>query len=85
MLAARTHRRVAAALPPELSRPDLRATLQLTQEDVARRLGITQARISKIERHRNPHFELLRTYIEGLDGRLHLLARFDKRDFRILL
>ena len=85
LLAARTHRRVAAALPPELSRAELRATVPFTQEEVAQRLDLTQARVSRIERHPNPHLGLLRTYVEGLGGRLHLLARFDKGDFRILL
>ncbi len=85
LLAARTHRRVAAALPPELGRARLRDTVCLTQEEVAERLGVTQARVSRIERHPNPHLGLLRTYIEGLGGTLHLLARFDKGDFRVLL
>jgi DNA-binding XRE family transcriptional regulator len=85
LLAARTHRRVVAALPPELSRAELRATVALAQHELAQRLGLTQARVSRIERHPNPHVSLLSTYIHGLGGRLHLLARFDKGDFRILL
>jgi len=83
MLAARTHRRVVAALPPLLGRADLRATFQITQWELAERLGLTQARVSRIERHPNPHIALLRSYIEGLGGTLHLLARFDKGDFRV--
>ena len=55
LLAAPTHRRVMAALPPELSRPELRATIPLTQEELARRLGLTQPRVSRIERHPDPH------------------------------
>jgi hypothetical protein len=85
LLAARTHRRVAAALPPELGRAELRATVPLTQSEVAQRLRLTQARVSRIERHPNPPLCLLRTYIEGLGARLYLIARFEQGDFRILL
>lgn len=85
LLASRTHRRVVAALPPEISRSELRAAVPLTQDELAQRLGLTQARVSRIECHPNPHVGLLSTYIDGLGGRLHLLARFEKGDFRILL
>lgn len=81
--AARRHRSVVAELPRELTRHQLRGAMQLTQHQLAQRLGLTQARVSRIERHPDPHLGLLRTYIEGLGGRLHLLARFDKDDFRV--
>jgi len=82
-LAARRHRGVVAELPPESTRHQLRSALQLTQHQLAQRVGLTQARISRIERHPNPHFDLLRVYAGALGGTLHLLVRFKKEDFRL--
>lgn len=83
-LAARRHRCVVAELPPELTRHQLRSARQLTQLQLAQDLGVTQARISRIERHPNPHIDLLRGYTRALGGTLYLLVRFEKEDFRLV-
>ncbi|MCB1258628.1 MAG: XRE family transcriptional regulator [Microthrixaceae bacterium] len=48
------------------------------QSDIAARMGVSQARISKLERGDLSHTELgtLQSYIAALGGELHISARF---------
>ncbi|WP_150254015.1 helix-turn-helix domain-containing protein [Nocardiopsis deserti] len=43
-----------------------------TQKEVARVMGVSQARISQIEHGRIDSLELLRSYISAIGGELHL-------------
>jgi len=79
------YRRIVEQLPPQRSRAELRKSCRCSQEQLARILSVTQARISRIERCPNPRIHLLRTYVEALGGTLHLLVRFPTRDLRITL
>ena len=86
-LGLQAHRnfRVVRDLPPEVTQRELRKSCNRSQEDLARQLGVTQARVSRIERCHNPRLRLLQSYVEALGGNLHLLVRLPGRDIRIRL
>jgi len=48
------------------------------QSDIAERMGVSQARVSKLERGDLSHTELgtLRAYVEAMGGELHIAAKF---------
>lgn len=50
----------------------LREQAGLSQRDLAKRLGVSQPRIAKIERSKNVTVELLEQYVEALGGRLQV-------------
>lgn len=64
---------------------EMRATYLLNQSDVAERIGISQSRVSRIERGDLDHTEIatVRDYVEALGGELEVLAKFG--DERIVI
>jgi transcriptional regulator with XRE-family HTH domain len=50
----------------------LREQAGMSQRDLAKRLGVSQPRIAKIERSKNVTVELLEQYVEALGGRLQV-------------
>ncbi|MBF0144856.1 MAG: helix-turn-helix transcriptional regulator [Magnetococcales bacterium] len=54
----------------------LRRSLGVSQEEMAGRLGIGQAAISKIENREDPQLHSLKRYCEALGGRLKLVVEF---------
>jgi predicted XRE-type DNA-binding protein len=58
---------------------ELRAEARLTQVQVAQRMGISQARVSQLERGDVNQLEVdtVRRYVAALGGRLRLVADFD--------
>jgi transcriptional regulator with XRE-family HTH domain len=50
----------------------LREQAGLSQRDLAKRLGVSQPRIAKIERSKNVTVELLEQYVEALGGHLQV-------------
>lgn len=72
-------RRVAAGaqrLRVEMRLGEIRKGLRISQEALAEVLGMRQASISKIERQRDAHISTLQKIIEGMGGKLDLIARF---------
>ena len=61
-----------AAAGPALRR--LREERGLTQGEMARRLGITQPEVSKLERRPDVRLSTMRAYVAALGGRLRLSA-----------
>jgi DNA-binding XRE family transcriptional regulator len=55
---------------------ELRSKRQVTQNEVADRLGIRQPTVSKIERREDVNLSTLRRYVKALGGELHVTARF---------
>jgi transcriptional regulator with XRE-family HTH domain len=49
----------------------------LTQADVARRLGVKQPRVSKVEKRPDAMLEAMRRYVEALGGQLEIAAVFE--------
>ena len=56
---------------------ELRKARGLTQMDVAKRLGVTQRRVSAIERADDLNLSTLQRYIDALGGRLQADAEFE--------
>ncbi len=54
----------------------LRKALQVTQADVAERIGATQSEVSRIERREDVLVSTLRAFVTALGAELELVARF---------
>lgn len=68
-------KRTKELLLEEKSLREFRKALHLSQEELARRLKINQAAISKIEGRTDTYVSTLRAYIEALGGKLEIIAR----------
>ncbi|MGL5834197.1 MAG: helix-turn-helix domain-containing protein [Waterburya sp.] len=69
----------------EITLQGLRKQRQLTQEDIAKLLGIKQENVSRLERRNNLHLSTLKDYIHALGGKLHLVIEFpDQKPIRLL-
>ncbi len=81
------HRRRAAArtkeMIAELLLAELRGLVGLTQEEVARRIGIKQPSLSKLESQADMHISTLQRLVEALGGSLEIIAHMPKGDIRI--
>jgi DNA-binding XRE family transcriptional regulator len=76
----------AETVPPCAVRiKELRQKLKLSQEEVARRMGVNQAAVSKLEGREDTHVVTLQKYIRALGGRLVMRAAFDELDKEIEL
>lgn len=58
---------------------DLRLAVERTQEDLAATLGVGQDTISRMEQRSDMLLSTLRRYIEGMGGKLELVAQFPDR------
>ena len=54
-----------------------------SQEEVAKKLHIKQAAVSKLERRTDMYLSTLRSYIEAMGGKLEIIALFPNRVVRI--
>jgi DNA-binding transcriptional regulator YiaG len=73
-------------VPPYTVRiKELRQKLKLSQEEVALRMGVNQAAVSKLEGREDTHVGTLQNYIRALGGRLVMRAAFDELDKEIEL
>lgn len=54
---------------------EIRRRVGLTQARLAEATGLSQARISQIERGRSVSLDVLRTYVGGLGGQVDVVAR----------
>ncbi|HEX8321554.1 XRE family transcriptional regulator [Longimicrobium sp.] len=71
--------------PIDLPLRKLRESLHLTQSELARRLEINQATLSRMERRSDMFIGTLRNMVEALGGTLELTARFPEATVRIYL
>jgi predicted transcriptional regulator len=57
---------------------EMRESLGLNQTDVADRLGVSQSRVSRIERGDMDHTEVatIRAYVGALGGEVEIIAKF---------
>jgi transcriptional regulator with XRE-family HTH domain len=63
---------------------ELRKTLKETQNDLADRMKVSQAAISKLETpHRNVHVDQLRSIVSAMGGNLRIIAEFADRNIEL--
>jgi|SRR5579862_2923081 len=75
---ARTQEMIAEMLLAEI-----RLAAGLTQEEVAKKLGIKQPSLSKLESQDDMHISTLLRLVEALGGSLEIIAHMPKGDIRI--
>ncbi len=62
----------------------LRRRKKISQEELAAALGISQVRVSSIERADEPQLRTMRRFIEALGGELIVQAKIDGETFDLL-
>jgi len=72
-------RRADELIAEELSLRDLRKALDLTQNDIAKRLKKGQDMVSRIEQRDDLLLSTLQGYVKSLGGELELICRFKNR------
>jgi transcriptional regulator with XRE-family HTH domain len=76
--------RAAEILAEEMTRQQLRRARKLTQVRLAKKLGLTQDGVSRLEKRTDVLLSTLRGYVEALGGKLSLVAEFPDRSPVIL-
>ena len=71
--------RKADILAEEKTLRELRRARALTQQRLAKRLGIKQDGVSRIEQRSDLLLSTLRQYVSAMGGKLELIARFPNR------
>jgi DNA-binding phage protein len=59
---------------------ELRQARNRTQVSIARRLGVKQVNISRLESREDPRLSTLTKYIDAMGGRLHLIVEFPEQE-----
>ncbi|MFO0959709.1 MAG: XRE family transcriptional regulator [Isosphaeraceae bacterium] len=75
--------RTAELIAEEATLRQLREARVRSQEEMARKLHIKQAAVSKLERRADMYLSTLRGFIEAMGGQLEIVARFPDRAVRI--
>lgn len=70
--------RAAELIAEELALRELREAKQMTQEDVARKLGGRQVYVSRLENRADMKLSTLREYVGAIGGMLELVVSFPK-------
>jgi predicted transcriptional regulator len=76
-------KRAVELIAEEATLRQLREARERSQEDVAAKLHIKQAAVSKLERRTDMYLSTLRGYIEAMGGKLEIIARFPNQAVRI--
>ena len=78
-LPAKRRARIERRAQELASLKDLRLAVERTQEDLAAALGVGQDTISRLEQRSDMLLSTLRRYVEGMGGKLQLVAEFPNR------
>jgi DNA-binding XRE family transcriptional regulator len=62
---------------------DMRAAAGLTQAELADALGVSQARVSKIEHGEVSGIDVVRAYVAALGGSVDVVARLGDRSWKV--
>jgi len=76
-------KRANELIAEEATLRQLREARAGSQEEVAKKLHIKQAAVSKLERRTDMYLSTLRSYIEAMGGKLEIIARFPNKAVRI--
>lgn len=77
-------KRASELIEEEATLRTLRALRKQSQRQIAKKLGIQQAAVSKLERRSDMYISTLRGLIQAMGGELDVVARFpDRRPVRI--
>jgi DNA-binding XRE family transcriptional regulator len=71
--------RAAELIAEELNLRELRRLRRLTQAKLSKKLKIGQEGVSRIEKRTDLYLSTLRTYVEGVGGKLSLIVEFPDR------
>src|SRR5476649_2511875 len=63
----------------EMTLRDLRSVQHLTQERMAKILGVAQDSVSRMERRADMLLSTMSSYVEAMGGKLRLIAEFPNR------
>jgi transcriptional regulator with XRE-family HTH domain len=77
-------KRAAELIAEEATLRQLREARDRSQVEMAEKLRINQAAVSKLERRTDMYLSTLRSYIEAMGGELEIIARFPQRAVRII-
>lgn len=69
--------------PRDLFLAELRESREITQEQLARAMGISQGAVSRAERREDVQLSTLRKFVHAMGGELEILARFGEHVTRI--
>ncbi len=72
--------RAAQLIAEEMTLRELRRARKLTQVRIAKKLGITQDSVSRLEKRSDLLLSTLRKTVEAMGGNLSLIAEFPDRD-----
>ena len=75
----RIEKRAAELIAEELNLRELRCLRRLTQAKLSKKLKIGQEGVSRIEKRTDLYLSTLRTYVEGVGGKLSLIVEFPDR------
>src|SRR5258708_4563832 len=81
------HRRVGEhkrAILAALALAEAREARNVTQEELAEILGVSQANVSRIERQEDVYLSSLRKYVEALGGQLEISAVFPEQTLSLV-
>lgn len=74
----------AELIQEEATLRELRKAHDRSQQEIAERLNIQQAAVSKLERRTDMYISTLRDFVRAMGGDLEIIARFpDRRPVRI--
>jgi ribosome-binding protein aMBF1 (putative translation factor) len=76
-------KRTAELIAEEATLRQLREARERSQVEMAKKLNIKQAAVSKLERRTDMYLSTLRSYIEAMGGQLEIIARFPNQAVRI--
>jgi DNA-binding XRE family transcriptional regulator len=76
-------KRTAELIAEEATLRQLREARERSQVEMAEKLHVKQAAVSKLERRTDMYLSTLRSYIEAMGGQLEIIARFPQRAVRI--
>jgi DNA-binding transcriptional regulator YiaG len=62
---------------------EMRQAADVTQSELAAALGVSQARVSKIEHGENSGIEVVRAYIQALGGHLDIIVSIGDQTWRL--